>query len=161
MLTPTQIADEIEVQVRPIFPGEECYREKCPENFTRPCTLLVEGDCEIDPNKGSCLVGLQPTYTLTTFVEVDEYHNSHYADLHSRQRRLLALFMPGYLLVEEAPGKRARAPKVVKLTTGGGYDYDTVTVIFEYAVDRREFLAPETAPPAGEIRVRPDIKNKE
>ena len=146
MLTPTQIADEIEAQVRAIFPGEECYREEAPKNFTRPCTLLV---------------GLQPTYTLTTFVEVDEYHNSHYADLHSRQRRLLALFMPGYLLVEAEPGKRARAPKVVKLTTGGGYDYDTVTVVFEYAVDRREFLAPETAPPAEEIRVRPDIKNKE
>ncbi len=161
MLTPTQIADEIARQIRALYPEEDCHRELCPEGFTRPCNLLVEGECQIDVNMGPQQVRLQPTYTITTYVDVDAYHHSHFDALHGRQMRLAALFLPGYLLVEETPGKRARAPKVLSLTTGGGYGFDTVTVIFDYAVDRAEFMAQATAPTAGDVRARLTINEKE
>ena len=87
-------------------------------------------------------------FTLTTFVEVDEYHHSHLRALHRRQMVLTGLFMPGYIRVKDPadPKGKGRAPKVTGLKLAGGYDYDTVTVTFSLTLSRADFMEAETAP---------------
>ena len=91
MLIPTDIADRLEELVREKFPGEDVHRELCPQGFQRPCTLIVQEAFEGDVEYGSNLVELRPVFTLTTFVEVDDYHHSHLRPLHrarsGRKRR--------------------------------------------------------------------------
>lgn len=148
MIAGNDIADRLEELVMELFPEDPVYRELCPNGFTRPCTLIVQDGCEVGVGYSPRLVELRPTFTLTAFVEVDEYHHSHLTELHRRQTALLGLFLPGYI---KAAG---RAPKVDKLNLGGGYDYDTVTVRFSVIVDRMELMEQENAPSAEHIEAR-------
>lgn len=133
MLTPNDIADRLEALARERFPGEEVHRELTPQGFTRPCTLIVQDACKGDVSFGTGTVELRPTFTLTTYVETDEYHHSHLPELHRRQMALVGLLLPGYVRVGD------RAPKVSAITMDGGYDFDTVTVTFAYTLDRKDF----------------------
>lgn len=133
-ITPSDIADALETLVAAAFPDEKIYRELTERDFSRPCTLIVQKGCTGDVDVGSNIVELRPTFTLTTFVKVDPYHNSHLADLHLRQMRLVGLFLAGFIRVKD------RGPKVHGVEMGGGYDYDTVTVTFRYTLDRSDFM---------------------
>ena len=133
-ITPSDIADTLETMVAAEFPGGKIYRELVETDFIRPCTLIVQKGCTGDVDVGSNIVELRPTFTLTTFVKVDPYHNSHLADLHLRQMRLVGLFLSGFIRVKD------RAPKVCGIEMGGGYDYDTVTVTFRYTLNRSDFM---------------------
>ncbi len=140
MITPNDIMDRIAELVAEKFPWEDIHRELCPQGFTRPCTLIVQDECTCNVGFGPGIVELVPVFTLTTFVETDEYHHSHLAGMHQRQMALASLFLPGYLKVGD------RAPKVTGLKLAGGYDYDTVTVTFSYTLLRSEFEEAVTAP---------------
>lgn len=152
MLTPNEIADRLEALTAEIFPGEKIYRELLPNGFERPCNLIVLDDCEVDVGLGVSAVGLIPSFTVSTFVPVDEYHHSHLAAMHMRQTALAGLFIPGYIRVGD------RAPHVEKLVLDGGYDYDTVTVSFRYAVDREEFLNTAQRPLIGTLKMNEEVK---
>lgn len=155
MLTPNDIGDRLEELVRERFPGEEVYRELCPQGFARPCTLIVQEPFEGDANFGAGVVELRPVFTLTTFVETDDYHYSHLAPMHLRQMALTGLFLPGYIRVG------GRAPHVTKLALAGGYDYDKVMVTFSVTLDRSDFMELEEAPLAGDVSFRLNISDKE
>ena len=148
MVTPNDILDALEALVREKFPEEEVYRERVPSGFQRPSTLIILEPFEGDANFGTGVVELRPVFTLTTFVEVDEYHHSHLRALHQRQMVLTGLFMPGYIRVKDPadPKGKGRAPKVTGLKLAGGYDYDTVTVTFSLTLSRADFMEAETAP---------------
>lgn len=148
MLIPNDIADRLEVLAAEKFPGEKIYRELLPQGYTRPCTLIVQEPWEVDAGFGTGQVWLRPVFTLTTFVEVDEYHHSHMAPIHLRQMTLLGLLLPGYI---KAGG---RAPKVEKIKLAGGYDYGTVTVMFGYALSREDFMELEQAPLMSQLHLR-------
>lgn len=153
MLTPNDIADRLEELVKEKYPGEPSHRELVPQGFERPCNLIVQDGCEVEVGYGSNMVRLLPTYTLTTFVPVDEYHHSHLAPMHLRQLTLAGLFVPGYIKVGD------RAPKVEKLTMGGGYDFDTVTVTFSYTLDRQDFETIEQQPTMEQLHLNEEVKN--
>ena len=133
-ITPTDIADRLAELVTEEFPREEIYQELTESEFSRPCTLIVQENCEGDVEMASNIVELRPTFTLTTFVKVDPYHHSHLRDLHLRQMRLVKLLLGGYIKVKD------RAPKVHRVDLDGGHDFDTVTVTFRYTLDRNDFL---------------------
>ena len=152
MLTPSDIQARIVELVKAAFPGEDLHEGLCPEGFARPCNLVVLDKVEIDPQVSAYLAELSCTFTLTTFVPVDDYHHSHLAELDLRQMRLASLFMPGYIKAGD------RAPKVSGLKLAGGYDYNTVTVTLAYTVDKREYMDIATAPIASELRVAVHIK---
>jgi hypothetical protein len=152
MITVNDIGDRLEELVRAAFPEEEVHRELCPAGFTRPCNLIVLDECSVNVSLAPNLAELQPTFTITTFAETDEYYHSHLAELHKRQAKVLALFLPGFIKVG------SRAPKVGKLKMGGGYDYDTVTVTFTITIDRAEFIEQAQTPTAENIETRLDIK---
>ena len=155
MLQPNDILKRLAELVKTAFPEEECYEEAAPSAFTRPCNLVVQDGCGVNVSLGTKLIELRPTFTITTFVETDEYHNSHLSTLHGRQMRLLSLFMNGYIKVGD------RAPKVEGVNLGGGYDYDTVTVTFSYTLDRREFETMEQTPVIGSLHINEEVKTHE
>lgn len=152
MLTPNDIADQLERLVAEKFPGETVYRELAPQGFTRPSTLIVQEPWKADAGYGTNMIALHPVYTLTTFVEVDEYYNSHLAVLHQRQMVLLGLFLPGCIRVG------GRAPKIEQLELAGGYDYDTVTVTFALTLSRRDFEEIEQLPMMEQMHLRTEVK---
>lgn len=151
MLTPNDIADRLQELAEKKFPGEQVYRELVPRDFKRPCNLIVLDNCGVDVGYGCNLVELQPTITITTFVETDEYHHSHMPVMHARQAMLAGLLLPGYVKVGD------RAPKVTEMVLDGGYDYDTVTVTFSYVVDRREFMDILQAPIMGQLHMNEEV----
>ncbi|HIT31681.1 MAG TPA: hypothetical protein IAC25_02440 [Candidatus Enterenecus stercoripullorum] len=148
MITPNDIMDRIAELVAEKFPGEDIHRELCPQGFTRPCTLIVQDECNCNVGFGPDIVELTPVFTLTTFVQVDEYHHSHLAGMHQRQMALAGLFLPGYLKVGD------RAPKVTGLKMAGGYDYDTVTVTFSLTLSRSDFEIIEQRPVMEQLHLR-------
>lgn len=133
-ITPSDIADTMETLIAAEFPGETIYREVVETDFARPCTLIVQNGCTGEVDVGSNIVELYPTFTLTTFVKTDPYHNSHLTALHLRQMRLVGLLLAGFIRVQD------RTPKVHGVEMSGGYDYDTVAVTFRYTLDRSDFL---------------------
>lgn len=151
MIVPNDIGDELEKLVGGKFPGEEIYRELTPQGFSRPSTLIVLDGCEGEVAYGTQIIELRPTFTLTTYVEADEYHHSHLAALHLRQMTLVGLLLPGYVRVAD------RAPKVRELTLGGGYDYDTVTVTFSYTLSRKDFEEIEQQQVMLQLHLREEI----
>lgn len=152
MITPNDIADRLEALIREKFPGEEVYRELCPQGFARPCSLIVLDGCTGVVGYGTQIVEFRPTFTMTTFVTVDEYHHSHLAELHRRQMILTGLLLPGYIRVGD------RAPKVADdIQMTGGYDYDTVTVTFSYTLSRQDFEEIEQKPDMLELHLRTEV----
>lgn len=150
-ITPSDIADALEKMVASEFPGETIYRELNETDFIRPSTLIVQEGCTGDVDVGSNIVELCPTFTLTTFVKVDPYHNSHLADLHLRQMRLVGLFLAGFIRVKD------RGPKVHGVEMGGGYDYDTVTVTFRYTLSRSDFLNIPQLPMMEHLHIKEEV----
>ena len=140
ILAPADIGDKLEELIHGLFPGETTYRELVESDFDRPSNLIVQEECKGIVGYGCNNVELQPVFTVTTYVPVDEYHNSHLNALHERQMRLLGLLMPGYIRVKD------RAAKVIGVDLGGGYDFDTVTVKFSYVLDRNDFIEIEQRP---------------
>lgn len=133
MLTPVEIQTRIEEMIREKFPGEEVYRDLCPEDFKRPSFLVFQQPWKMDLSLGRSMVGLHPIYTVTIFVEADNYHHSHLIPMHQRQLAVAGLFTPGFIRAGD------RAPTVEKIEFGGGFDFDTVTVTLGYTVDRDGF----------------------
>lgn len=151
MLFPSDLSDRLKELLSEGFPGEEIYQELCPSGFARPCNLIVQDECEVDVSAGTKLIELRPTFTITTFVETDDYYHSHLAALHRRQMQILSLLLPGYIKIGD------RAPKVAAINLGGGYDYDTVTVTFCYTLDRREFEESKLVPVMGELHFKKEV----
>lgn len=148
MLTPNDIADRLEELIRKQFPGEDVHRDLCPQGFSRPCSLIVLGKCPGNIHFGTGILELRPLITMTTFVEVDEYHHSHLRELHRRQMLLTGLLLPGYLQVGD------RAPKVLEAALDGGFDYDTVAVTFSYTLSRSDFTTIAQRPPMEQLHLR-------
>lgn len=140
ILMPVDIGDKLEALIQGLFPGEKTYRELVETDFKRPSNLIVQDSCKGFVAYGCNNVELQPVFTLTTYVEVDQYHHSHLNALHERQMLILGLLIPGYIRVKD------RAAKVIGVELGGGYDFDTVTVKFSYVLDRNDFIEIEQRP---------------
>ena len=159
MVTPNDILDALEALVEEKFPGEPVYRERTPSGFQRPSTLIILEPFEGDANFGTGVVELRPVFTLTTLVEVDDYHHSHLRALHRRQMVLTGLFMPGYIRVKDPadPKGKGRAPKVTELKLAGGYDYDTVTVTFSLTLSRADFIEIEQRPTMETLHIREEV----
>lgn len=153
MLTPNDIADRLDELIREKFPGETVYRELVPQGFERPSNLIEQDACKGVVAYGTQIVELRPVFTLTTFVEVDEYHHSHLAELHRRRMILTGLLLPGYIKVGD------RAPKVADdIQLAGGFDYDTVTVTFSYTLSRQDFDEIEQKPDMLDLHLRTEVK---
>lgn len=151
MITPQDIADRLEELVREKFPDEPVYRELVPSDFTRPSTLIVQEGCVGNVGYGCSIVELRLTFTLTTYVPVDEYHHSHLAALHLRQMQLVGILMPGFIKVAD------RAPKVEEMQLDGGYDFDTVQVTFSLTLDRNDFINIPQLPAMQQLHINKEV----
>lgn len=152
MITNNDIADTIQALVEKEFPGEPLYRDYTPSGFQRPSNLLEISGGKFYPNAVCSSVELRPQFTLTTFVEVDAYHQQDDPELTRRQMRLLGLFMPGYVKVKD------RAPHVLdEGEMENGLDYAAVTVTLSYILDRHEFMELQRADDMGTLHIRQEV----
>ncbi|MCI8915505.1 MAG: hypothetical protein HFF26_02395 [Oscillospiraceae bacterium] len=152
MITNNDIADAVAALVEKAFPGEKLYRDFTPSGFERPSNLLEISGGKFYPNAGCGAVELRPQFTLTTFVEVDPYHQQDDQELTRRQMTLLGLFLPGYVKV------RDRAPRVLdEGEMENGLDFAAVTVTLSYTLDRREFMDIQQTPDMGRLHIRQEV----
>ena len=152
MITNNDIADAVAALVAEKFPGEPVYRDYTPTGFQRPSTLVEVSGGKIYPNFGCGTVELRPQITLTTFTEVDPYHQQDDQKLTRRQMTLLGLFLPGYVKVKD------RAPHVLdEGEMENGLDYAAVTVTLSYTLDRQEFMELEQAPDMGTLHIKQEV----
>ena len=152
MITNNDIADAIAALVEKAFPGEPVFRDYTPTGFQRPSTLVEISGGKIYPNFGCGTVELRPQLTLTTFVEVDPYHQQDDQELTRRQMILLGLFLPGYVKVKD------RAPHVLdEGEMENGLDFAAIAVTLSYTLGRQEFMELETAPPMGRLHLNKEV----
>lgn len=152
MITNNDIADAIAGLVEKAFPGEPVYRDYTPTGFQRPSNLVEISGGKFYPNFGCGQVEIQPQFTLTTFVEVDPYHQQNDMELGRRQMKLLGLFLPGYIKVKD------RAPHVLdEGKMGNGLDFAALTVTLSYTLDRQEFMDLQQLPDMLELHLRQEV----
>ena len=151
-ITPNDIMDRFETLIGEAFPGETVYRNLVEEGFSRPSNLIEYEGGSVDVGYGSNVVQMADRFKLTTFVTVDPYHNSHLADLHLRQMKIIGLLVPGFIKVKD------RAPKVGPVETEGGFDYDSVTVTVMYTLDRNDFLNIPQRPNMETLHLTEEVK---
>lgn len=152
MITNNDIADAIAALARRAFPGEPVYRDYTPTGFQRPSTLIEISGGKFYPNFGCGQVELRPQFTLTTFVEVDPYHQQDDMELTRRQMVLLGLFLPGYVKVKD------RAPHVLdEGEMGNGLDFASLTVTLSYNLSRQEFMEIQQLPEMLELHLRQEV----
>ena len=152
MITNNDIIDAIETLVKGKFPGEPVYRDYTPAGFQRPSSLVELSGGKYYPNFGCGTVEVCPKFTLTTFVEVDAYHQSDDQELTRRQMTLLGLFLPGYIRVKD------RAPHVLdEGELHNGLDFAALTVTLSDTLDRREFMELQRAEDMGTLHIRQEV----
>lgn len=152
MITNNDIADAIAALVEKAFPGEPVYRDYTPTGFQRPSNLVEISGGKFYPNFGCGQVDIQPQFTLTTFVEVDTYHQQNDMELGRRQMKLLGLFLPGYVKVKD------RAPHVLdEGEMGNGLDFAALIVTLSYTLDRQEFMDLQQLPDMLELHLRQEV----
>lgn len=153
VITNNDIADAIAALVEKTFPGEPVYRDYTPTDFQRPSNLVELSGGKFYPNFSCGSVEIRPKFTLTTFVEVDPYHQPvNIMELTRRQMLLLGLFLPGYIKV------RDRAPHVLdEGELNNGLDFAALTVTFSYVLDRQEFMEIQQLPEMGELQIRQEV----
>lgn len=153
MITNNDIADAIAALVEKAFPGEPVYRDYAPTGFQRPSNLVEITGGKFYPNASCGAVELRPRVTLTTFVEVDSYHQPKQGqDLTARQMRLMGLFFPGFIKVKD------RAPHVLdEGEMENGLDYAAITVPLSYVLDRNEFMELQRAEDMGTLHIRQEV----
>lgn len=152
MITNNDIADAIAALVEKAFPGEPVYRDYAPTGFQRPSNLVEISGGKFYPNFGCGQVEIQPQFTLTTFVEVDTYHQQDDMELGRRQMKLLGLFLPGYIRVKD------RAPHVLdEGKMENGLDFAALTVTLSYTLARQEFMDLQQLPDMLELHLRQEV----
>ena len=152
MITNNDILDAIGLLVAKAFPGEPVYRDYTPAGFQRPSSLLELSGGKFYPNASCGSVELRPQVTLTTFAEVDPYHQQDDQELTRRQMILLGLFLPGYVKVKD------RAPHVLdEGEMENGPDYAAVTVTLSYTLSRQEFMELQRMPDMGTLHIRQEV----
>lgn len=104
----------------------------------------------LSPACGS--VELRPQFTLTTFTEVDAFHQQNDQELTRRQMILLGLFLPGYVKVKD------RAPHVLdEGELENGLDFAAVTATLSYTLSREEFMELQRRPDMGTLHIRQEV----
>ena len=152
MITNNDIADAVEALVKKAFPGEPVYRDYTPADFQRPSNLVEISGGKFHPNFGCGTVELRPKITLTTFTNVDPYHQQDDQELTRRQMALLGLFLSGFVKVKD------RAPHVLdEGEMENGLDYAAITVPLSYTLDRREFMEIQQPPDMGALHIKQEV----
>lgn len=152
MITNNGIKDAVAALVEAAFPGEKLYRDFTPSGFERPSNLMKISGGKIYPNFSCGAVELRPQITLTTFAEVDPYHQQNDDELTRRQMTLLGLFLPGYIRVGD------RAPHVLdEGEMENGLDFAAITVTLSYILDRSEFMELQQAEDMATLHIRQEV----
>lgn len=129
MLTVKETMDAVEEILRERFPEEPVYRNLTPTGFVRPSFLLVYGPRGM--TDASCgTLEVTAAVTVTAFVPVDEYHNSHIDALQERAAAVQELFAVEGLRVVD------RVLSVTGSTAVCNFDFAEIEIKLRYQDDR-------------------------
>lgn len=129
MLTPKQILDAVAGLLEERFPGEPVYRNITPIGFARPSSLVTYGTQKM-ADATCAMLEIESSLTVTVFVAVDEYHNSHLDELARRMTCVQELFAVEGLGVED---------RVLHVAGNAGivnFDFAEVSITLRYQDDR-------------------------
>lgn len=129
MIKPSEIMDAVEELLGERFPGEPVYRNLTPTGFERPSFLLTYGPVKMQ-DAGCETLEVAAQLTVTAFVAVDEYHNSHTDELLRRMTCVQELFAVEGLRTGD------RVLHVTGTTGICNFDYAEVAVTLQYQDDR-------------------------
>lgn len=137
MVKINDIFDSINKLIISPFPTDTVYPQSCPKDFDRP-SFLIEyiKTTKIDINRTT--VEKTAYFTITRFVEKDEYYRSNRLLLAEHQETIVDLFNIGYVTVGD------RAIKVKSSTGGIDVDRAYIDLQFEYFDNRTD--AEDTTP---------------
>ena len=91
MLSLDSILQAVKISVEDRFPGETCYKNMVPTQFSRP-SFLVEFVKSTMQDASAHVLQVTASIKVTAFVEVDAYYNSQVEDLACRLISLQELF---------------------------------------------------------------------
>jgi hypothetical protein len=125
------IFDSINKLIISPFPTDTVYIQRCPKDFDKPSFLLEYiKTSKRDINRST--IEKTAYFTITRFVEKDEYYRSNPLLLAEQQETIVDLFNIGYITVGD------RAIKVK--SSAGGIDTDRayIDLQFEYFDNRTD-----------------------
>ncbi|MPN43738.1 hypothetical protein SDC9_191298 [bioreactor metagenome] len=144
MLSIAEIQSAAEALLKSRFTDTQTvYRDLAPKGFARPSFLVECGPVKME-DAGCGMLDITATVTVTSFLPVDDYHNTQITALQTRMMSVQELFAVGYLEVG------GRALHVTGNTGDYGFDFASVTLTLSYADDRPGEEAPDAA--MGEVR---------
>lgn len=137
MVKINDIFDSINRLIIAPFPTDTIYIQRCPKDFDRPSFLLEYiKTTKTDINRTT--VEKIAYFTITRFVEKDDYYRSNPFLLAEQQETIVDLFNIGYVTVGD------RAIKVKSSTGGIDADRAYIDLQFEYFDNRTD--AEDTTP---------------
>lgn len=131
MVKINDIFDSINKLIISPFPTDTVYIQRCPKDFDKPSFLLEYiKTSKRDINRST--IEKTAYFTITRFVENDEYYRSNPLLLAEHQETIVDLFNIGYITVGD------RAIKVK--SSSGGIDTDRayIDLQFEYFDNRTD-----------------------
>ncbi len=129
MLTAKETMDAVEQILLERFQDGPVYRNLTPRKYTRPSFLLGYGPSVMEDASAYTML-VTATVTITVFVPVDEYGNSHMDELQARAAGVQELFAVEGLRVGD------RVLRVTRNTAMCNFDYAEVQVSLQYHDDR-------------------------
>lgn len=131
MIATEDIATQINSLLVGKFPERTVYRNRYPRSFDRP-SFLIETVKDATDAANRKTVRCVAFFTITCFVEVDEFENSVDGELIAVQDAVMQIFRPGFIRVGD------RALKVKASTGGADFDRSYVDLQLEYFDDRSD-----------------------
>lgn len=98
MLNINDVVEALAGMIGEYFPDETVYQNRIPTDFVRPSFLVEAGAIQMSDASSEC-VDINAQFVVTTFVETDEYYNSHIPELRRRMMAVQELLAVGYLKV--------------------------------------------------------------
>lgn len=146
----SEISAALKALIQEAFPGDTVHLERTPVDFKRPAFLVETGKIKPLPFSRSALL-LQMSWKISAFVAVDEYYDSHFAELHDRLMTLVGLFSRQYVQVGDRAIKFSKPPE----GETPGLDFAEVLLHLEWTEDRSAFPPiVETPPMIEQVDVR-------
>lgn len=128
MIVSTEIITSAKAVILEAFENAVIYEEYQPKNFIRPSFFLTLGGGVYTPDIGG-MADVRQELEIVAFVQADEYHNSHFAELALREAQIMGAFSTGYIRVGD------RALHITDISVNRFFDSRQLIIALEYKDD--------------------------
>jgi len=129
MITMNAIALAINSLLTNAFPADTVHVNLLPKDFERPSFLIELVDIERTQVNRST-IAVAAVFSVTCYIEVDGHYNADVDELAERQRKVMDLFLDGFLAVDD------RCLEVQAAQGGVDFTESYIDLSFDYFDDR-------------------------